>query len=520
MSASFRSSSRRLNPSSSSSKTSTEGKSRAGSPKKAPPRRSRSVSAFSRSQCDVFSDEFANKRDNPLFCDGIGAQIEVKALKLEDSRSSNAVATANVGGETRGRSISRKGEIGGNGAGPRRESGRRMSVVDTARRSRSVSRRPVSRGNSEIGLEQDANLSRNLRNRNASISSSGVKKGALTRSNSSLSDKMEGLRPRGRSNSNHFGPSGELNRRDMLSTKAANWEDLVSTSSMSEAEEMSFRATSKQMESVQGDNLVGGASGIYETVRSEVRRAIYDIQNDLENANMTGIPPDFMSPGGIELSDVEREYAKKLEQSEERARKLRAELAVEEQRRIELSKILKEELQDPKSHSLQKSRVGRKASMERRKISKTLTEDAMAYFDECVSLSTFDSTDFSSFEEPPLTMVGGTTLENDNDQEACTSAIEPNRFQFSFSSLKQPKTSELRQDIRSYVKSFEKNTQTANTKSLITTGSKEYSLDAYTPPKSPESLLLDQVYFKNRLESGSMLLCSSGSNRNFIFNFC
>lgn len=48
------------------------------------------------------------------------------------------------------------------------------------------------------------------------------------------------------------------------------------------------------------------------------------------------------------------------------------------------------------------------ASVERRKMSKRLTEEAMAYFDECVSLSTFDSSDFSSPEDPPLKSIGGT----------------------------------------------------------------------------------------------------------------
>lgn len=49
------------------------------------------------------------------------------------------------------------------------------------------------------------------------------------------------------------------------------------------------------------------------------------------------------------------------------------------------------------------------ASIERRKMSKRLTEEALAYFDECVSLSTFDSSDFSSPEDPPLNLVGITT---------------------------------------------------------------------------------------------------------------
>ena len=42
-------------------------------------------------------------------------------------------------------------------------------------------------------------------------------------------------------------------------------------------------------------------------------------------------------------------------------------------------------------------------------MSKRLAEDAKAYFDECVSLSTFDSSDISSQEDPPLTSVGPPT---------------------------------------------------------------------------------------------------------------
>lgn len=40
------------------------------------------------------------------------------------------------------------------------------------------------------------------------------------------------------------------------------------------------------VQSLEGDNLGGDASSrIYETVRSEVRRAIADIQNDLESVS-------------------------------------------------------------------------------------------------------------------------------------------------------------------------------------------------------------------------------------------
>jgi hypothetical protein len=43
------------------------------------------------------------------------------------------------------------------------------------------------------------------------------------------------------------------------------------------------------LQSFQGDNLGDGTSSrIYETVRSEVRRAIADIQNDLESVSSRG----------------------------------------------------------------------------------------------------------------------------------------------------------------------------------------------------------------------------------------
>jgi len=42
-------------------------------------------------------------------------------------------------------------------------------------------------------------------------------------------------------------------------------------------------------------------------------------------------------------------------------------------------------------------------------MSKRLTEEAMAYFDECVSISTFDSSDFSAPEDSPLNLIGATT---------------------------------------------------------------------------------------------------------------
>ncbi|OMP02013.1 hypothetical protein CCACVL1_02948 [Corchorus capsularis] len=328
------------------------------------------------------------------------------------------------------------------------------------------------------------------------------------------------------------------------------------------------------MESFQGDNLVGdeASSGIYKTVKSEVRRAISDIQNELESAmrksnsngiastDVTRIPPDLVNPGGVELvSDIHREYATKLEQSQERARQLRADLAVEEHRGMELSRILKEVLPDPKTPSTKKSRQGRKSSIERRKISKCLTEDALAYFDECVSLSTFDGSDFSSLEDPPVKSVGVGTLDGDNislplasssipansfpgnylpDKQECqfpyshdpldltasNGGMEDTRdqfnlnncdgewsqkFQFSFSP-KPGKICELQQDISKYVKGFEKSIGKVDIDSQINTRRNSYDPDEYDLHAKQQNLLFDHVLYKNRLESGSLLLCNGG----------
>lgn len=47
-------------------------------------------------------------------------------------------------------------------------------------------------------------------------------------------------------------------------------------------------------------------------------------------------------------------------------------------------------------------------SNERKKMSKRLNEEALTYFDECVSLSTFDSSDFSAPEDPLFSSSGAT----------------------------------------------------------------------------------------------------------------
>ncbi|KAJ6323230.1 hypothetical protein OIU77_012962 [Salix suchowensis] len=549
--------------------------------KTVPPTRSRSVSAVSRSHLvdtsttrtapegtDTGSTNFLIKRDNPLYWSNVSPpDKEVGEVVVDKDESKSAPTKSNVVGDSRrGRSMSRKADAGRNVSGI----GRSLSRGPVSR-GRSVSRPPGSRGhfvNSESDAEQEGSSLTKYRNGSGGLIgvSNAGRNSSLARSYDSKLEKMRSLPMQS------YGSASDLVlSQEMLPALPSSWEGRCVGSSFSEAEERTIKAVSEQMQSFQGDNLGDGTSShIYETVRSEVRRAIADIQNDLEStiqrsnttafalANVNDIPPDLVNPSAVELVlDIRREYAKKLEQSQERARKLRADLAVEEHRGLELSRILKEVLPHPKMSNVQKPRAGRKSSIERSKVSKRLTDEAMAYFDECVSLSTFDSSDFSSPEDPPINLVGvaspvgdcasfsqansnaavnccpnifGTNIQELADthshgasmlstigssQEPALEKVAPDSLRSQFSFARKPNDSiELLQDIRKYVKSFEKDTEKTAIKSKILR-SNHFDLDEYNLLASRQNILFDTVFLNNRIQSGSVLLCDGGMGVSF-----
>ncbi|KAG4381802.1 hypothetical protein GLYMA_15G221551v4 [Glycine max] len=181
-------------------------------------------------------------------------------------------------------------------------------------------------------------------------------------------------------------------------------------------------------------------------------------------------------------------------------------------------------------------------------MSKRLAEDAKAYFDECVSLSTFDSSDFSSPEDPPLNFVGPPTpsgspvclteesgtrgqsmnihydisqppanIDTVGDFHGQVSSITDSTETGSkpcFSFAQKPsETSALQQDIQQYIKKFEKNVLKSSTMRSNYCDPREYSFQS-----SAESLLIDRVLLKSRIESGSLLLCGGGGN-NLLSKF-
>ncbi|XP_075477252.1 uncharacterized protein LOC142518376 isoform X2 [Primulina tabacum] len=264
---------------------------------------------------------------------------------------------------------------------------------------------------------------------------------------------------------------------------------------------------------------------------------LIDNTNIVTATHVPDMPPDLVNPRAVGLtSDIRRQYSIKLEESEERARTLRTDLAIEEHRGKELNRILKEMIPDSKTSSVQMSRRGRRTSNERKWVSNRLSEEAMAYFDECVSLSTFDSSDFSAAEDPPYSSVATTiavhsssplkgrpsTLvcydqcsdphqkqvpllhgSKDSGKAVNISISEPGvstqSYQFSFADKHSKKES-----IKSYIKHFERGAE--DDIDLVRTRTC-YDADEYIMRNRVENVFIDKVLYLNQIKSGSLLLC-------------
>ncbi|KAL2971672.1 hypothetical protein AAZX31_15G208800 [Glycine max] len=501
--AAFKSSSRRATQSSAPSNappntTSSSGRSSTRAPN--PTRRSRSVSAFSRGSSDISTaTEFLNKRDNPLFFD---EKQSATVFLLETSTPANSARSTEPG---------------------RMETGRALFRVNSGRRTRSASQCPVSRRN--LNFYTSESEAESKEGNGLKLVGSNRKGGLVGRSENGVTGQVKDLQTW---SSRHLTVEvSDSFAATLPGLQTQTCDDEASTASSGfGSDEKTIKAVFEQMKAIQRSN----ATSIAVT-------------------NVSDVPPDLVNPGAVELVlEIRREYARKLEESQERARNLRADLAVEEHRGRELDRILKEVLPYPKTPIIQKPRPARKSSIERRRMSKRLAEDAKAYFDECVSLSTFDSSDFSSPEDPPLNFVGPPTpsgspvclteesgtrgqsmnihydisqppanIDTVGDFHGQVSSITDSTETGSkpcFSFAQKPsETSALQQDIQQYIKKFEKNVLKSSTMRSNYCDPREYSFQS-----SAESLLIDRVLLKSRIESGSLLLCGGGGN-NLLSKF-
>ncbi|KAF5208179.1 hypothetical protein FRX31_002237 [Thalictrum thalictroides] len=569
-------------PLSSSSATSSTSFSKGGNSdnldKKPLYRRSRSVSATSRiDQSSSFYD-FTITRDNPLFCttssstpDVIEANVLVGTAKVDRKsskfeKSPSKLVDNGARDSTRGRSVARNSDSGNHLVHSRKSMGQSLSRLDTGRRHRSVSR--VHREDSEGENEKKFGLSTTLKSKKVVNSSPSVQ----TRISVNSSDSEQSSRTRSSQTWSSQHPLCEPSDHFYSCSRAADLEDVTSTSSFSEAEEKTIVAFTERMKSFQNDPAEGnnGTGGIYETERSEVRHAITEIQIDLENVIQkksplnigADMPPELVNPDAVELvSEIRNEYAAKLKQSQDRAKKLRADLSVEEHREQEFSRILEDIIPEPKNFQTQKSRPRRKTSIERRRMSKRLAEEAMNYFDECVSISTFDGSDFSSAEDPLSNLaVGDNPVDGHRNLLSTSSSASANYYvtrflnnnkeldekspsmlshedsellatgdsqglienpenladsstshsrKFCFSLSHAPEEADvIRHEMGNFIKMFEKKIQNDD-RDHRGSMSSYYDGDFSELSFPDERLLFNKVVLRNKIDSGVLLLCDT-----------
>uniref|UniRef100_A0A0E0Q011 Uncharacterized protein n=1 Tax=Oryza rufipogon TaxID=4529 RepID=A0A0E0Q011_ORYRU len=142
-------------------------------------------------------------------------------------------------------------------------------------------------------------------------------------------------------------------------------------------------------------------NALYDVMRKEVRQAVDEIRTQLEKVVTKSEPSEKATSADAQptqvINELRRSYTSKLEESEMRKQELLAQLAAEEQRGHELTKIVKELLPTPKKNmNSERQPRYRRRSNDRARVSRRLTEEAEQYFEDF--LSNVEDTDFSSFD--------------------------------------------------------------------------------------------------------------------------
>ncbi|KAL7114545.1 hypothetical protein ACP275_04G127900 [Erythranthe tilingii] len=140
--------------------------------------------------------------------------------------------------------------------------------------------------------------------------------------------------------------------------------------------------------------------GLYEAMRKELRYAVEEIRTELNQVrqnnsvmgkNQTG------STGGAENSRIRDKYESKLEQLEKHKQDLLTEMLLEEQGGREVSKMIEELPNSINSAAVEKKPLrARKRSNDRNRVSKRLVEEAERYIEDFIS--NVEDTDISSFD--------------------------------------------------------------------------------------------------------------------------
>ncbi|CAA2989120.1 Hypothetical predicted protein [Olea europaea subsp. europaea] len=304
-------------------------------------------------------------------------------------------------------------------------------------------------------------------------------------------------------------------------------------------------------------------SGLYEAMKKELRFAVEEIRNELNQAMVRDLAAlsngNFLQVDKPEVlrdfSLIRNSYTTKLEQSEKRKQDLLTEILLEEQRGQDLSKIVKDLLPDSKTSSVsQKPSRARKRSSDKSRASKQLSEEAEKYFVDFIS--NVEDTDISSFDgerSDGSSTIGGTRKARDSsiraEMESYQSPVEmegvllpwlkwetsPHGSLSGKSKAQTPVTPKALQwdsekdglsvnDLSNHsnsshgswsprsLNSTPLNTREYNGGKTRQFGDElvsHFNTDEYLKLKNSEEVLFEMYKERNRIKSGGLLLCNS-----------
>ncbi|XP_073001315.1 uncharacterized protein [Typha latifolia] len=369
-------------------------------------RRSRSLSRFPPPAPE--SDEFPTPRGK--FVNKVRGSGSPE-ISLDDLADEFFRARAESDGEEDGAG----GRLPANGRSTRRSSGAgyAMETEASRRRGRSVSRPPPDRrGVTANGVVSNGGAPRRQRyssvdphrfinsENNLDVSNGYNPKTTLRRSGMGNFRHTASQKPtntgyamrRSMSQKNFFLSQDSYSSHSSLTDDEAR--DVLSNQNRNERTIQAVYAQEKE-------HPVGDGEGVelYEVMRKEVRHAVEEIRKELEKvsgkAEPTKVGNNDIQPVKV-ISELRRNYTSKLEESERRKQELLAELAAEEHRGQELTKIVKDLLPSAQKAAPDRQARSSRRSRDRTRVSKRLTEEAERYFEDF--LSNVEDTDLSSFD--------------------------------------------------------------------------------------------------------------------------
>ncbi|KAK9086032.1 hypothetical protein Sjap_026443 [Stephania japonica] len=147
-------------------------------------------------------------------------------------------------------------------------------------------------------------------------------------------------------------------------------------------------------------------TGLYKAMQKELRHAVEEMRIELEQVMVHAKPSGLADRDHVHSSELDvleavdlirKKCRTKLEQSEKRKQDLLAEMALEEQRDRELSKIVQEIIPETRISAVPETPSrARTKGIERSRASQRLTEEAEKYFEDF--LSNVEDTDISSMD--------------------------------------------------------------------------------------------------------------------------